>query len=89
MAGSALKSGRHGDAYVEKLRDKGVAISRVVNHDDSETTVAKEMHDELERLGLTPDAMAPPTRLLNVAGKGAPLATNYAVLDSTTSATSA
>jgi catechol 2,3-dioxygenase-like lactoylglutathione lyase family enzyme len=33
------------DAYVQKLRDKGVACSRVVNHDDSESTVAKEMHD--------------------------------------------
>jgi catechol 2,3-dioxygenase-like lactoylglutathione lyase family enzyme len=33
------------DAYVQKLKDKGVAVSRVVNHDDSESTVAKEMHD--------------------------------------------
>jgi catechol 2,3-dioxygenase-like lactoylglutathione lyase family enzyme len=33
------------DAYVKKLKDKGVAISRVVNHDDSETTVAEEMHE--------------------------------------------
>ena len=33
------------DAYVQKLKDKGVPVSRVVNHDDSETTVAKEMHD--------------------------------------------
>jgi catechol 2,3-dioxygenase-like lactoylglutathione lyase family enzyme len=33
------------DAYVQKLKDKGVAVSRVVNHDDSESTVAKEMHE--------------------------------------------
>jgi len=33
------------DDYVQKLKDKGVATSRVVNHDDSETTVSKEMHD--------------------------------------------
>ena len=32
------------DEYVQKLKDKGVAASRVVNHDDSESTVAKEMH---------------------------------------------
>ena len=33
------------DAYVQKLKDKGVAVSRVLNHDDSESTVATEMHD--------------------------------------------
>ena len=33
------------DAYVEKLKDKGVAISPVLNHDDSPSTVAKTMHD--------------------------------------------
>ena len=33
------------DAYVQALKDKGVAVSRVVNHDDSESTVATEMHD--------------------------------------------
>ena len=32
------------DEYVQRLKDKGVAVSRVVNHDDSESTVAKEMH---------------------------------------------
>jgi catechol 2,3-dioxygenase-like lactoylglutathione lyase family enzyme len=33
------------DEYVQKLKDKGVAVSPVLNHDDSESTVAKEMHD--------------------------------------------
>ena len=33
------------DAYVQKLKDKGVAVSPVLNHDDSESTVAREMHD--------------------------------------------
>jgi catechol 2,3-dioxygenase-like lactoylglutathione lyase family enzyme len=33
------------DEYVQRLKDKGVAASRVVNHDNSESTVAKEMHD--------------------------------------------
>ncbi len=33
------------DDYVQRLKDKGVAVSRVVNHDDSESTVATEMHD--------------------------------------------
>jgi catechol 2,3-dioxygenase-like lactoylglutathione lyase family enzyme len=33
------------DAYVQKLKDKGVAVSPVLNHDDSESTVAKVMHD--------------------------------------------
>ncbi len=32
------------DAYVQKLRDKGVETSPVVNHDDSETTIARELH---------------------------------------------
>lgn len=32
------------DEYVEKLRAKGVEVSAVVNHDDSETTIAKELH---------------------------------------------
>ena len=32
------------DEYVAKLEAKGVAISKVLNHDDSETTIAKEMH---------------------------------------------
>jgi catechol 2,3-dioxygenase-like lactoylglutathione lyase family enzyme len=32
------------DEYVQKLKDKGIAVSAVLNHDDSETTVAKEMH---------------------------------------------
>ncbi len=33
------------DAYVQKLKDKGVAVSAVLNHDDSESTVSREMHD--------------------------------------------
>ncbi|MFV0257756.1 MAG: VOC family protein [Acidimicrobiales bacterium] len=32
------------DEYVEKLQERGVEVSPVLNHDDSETTVAKEMH---------------------------------------------
>ena len=32
------------DEYVQKLKDKGVAVSAVLNHDDSEATVAKTMH---------------------------------------------
>ncbi len=32
------------DAYVQKLKDKGVAVSGVLNHDDSETTIAREVH---------------------------------------------
>ena len=33
------------DDYVQKLKDKGIKVSAVLNHDDSEGTVAKEMHD--------------------------------------------
>lgn len=33
------------DDYVQKLKDRGVAVSPVLNHDDSTSTVAKEMHD--------------------------------------------
>lgn len=33
------------DEYVEKLRDKGLELSPVLNHDDSERTVSAEMHD--------------------------------------------
>ena len=33
------------DAYVQKLKDKGVPVSPILNHDDSESTVAREMHD--------------------------------------------
>jgi catechol 2,3-dioxygenase-like lactoylglutathione lyase family enzyme len=33
------------DEYLDKLRAKGVAISPVLNHDDSETTVSAELHD--------------------------------------------
>jgi catechol 2,3-dioxygenase-like lactoylglutathione lyase family enzyme len=33
------------DDYVGKLRDKGVAVSPVLNHDDSESTIAKTLHD--------------------------------------------
>ena len=32
------------DEYVQKLKDKGVAVSPVLNHDDSESTVSREMH---------------------------------------------
>jgi catechol 2,3-dioxygenase-like lactoylglutathione lyase family enzyme len=32
------------DDYVQKLKDKGVAVSPVLNHDDSESTVSREMH---------------------------------------------
>lgn len=37
-------SPEHFDAYVEKLKAKGVEVSMVLNHDDSERTVAAEMH---------------------------------------------
>ncbi len=33
------------DEYVEKLRAKGVELGAVLNHDDSERTIAAEMHD--------------------------------------------
>jgi catechol 2,3-dioxygenase-like lactoylglutathione lyase family enzyme len=33
------------DSYVERLRARGVRCSGVVNHDDSEQGVAREMHD--------------------------------------------
>jgi catechol 2,3-dioxygenase-like lactoylglutathione lyase family enzyme len=33
------------DEYVQKLRDAGIATSEVSNHDDSEWTVSKELHD--------------------------------------------
>ncbi len=33
------------DAAVERLKAKGVQVSPVLNHDDSERTVAEEMHD--------------------------------------------
>ena len=32
------------DEYVQKLKDKGVQVSPVLNHDDSESTVSKDMH---------------------------------------------
>ncbi len=32
------------DDYVERLRDKGVDVSIVLNHDDSESTIAPEFH---------------------------------------------
>ncbi|MCP5024650.1 MAG: VOC family protein [Actinomycetia bacterium] len=32
------------DEYVEKLEEKGLEPSRVLNHDNSETTVSEEMH---------------------------------------------
>jgi catechol 2,3-dioxygenase-like lactoylglutathione lyase family enzyme len=33
------------DEYVQRLHDKGIETSEVANHDDSEWTVAKEVHD--------------------------------------------
>ena len=33
------------DEYVEKLKASGVEVSEISNHDDSEWTVAKEMHE--------------------------------------------
>lgn len=33
------------DAYVEKLKAKGVEMGPVLNHDDSERTVAADVHD--------------------------------------------
>ena len=32
------------DDYVQKLKDKGVPVSPVLNHDDSESTVSRELH---------------------------------------------
>ncbi len=32
------------DDYVQKLKDKGVEVSMVLNHDNSESTVSTEMH---------------------------------------------
>ncbi len=32
------------DQYVDKLKAKGVEVSMVLNHDDSETTIARELH---------------------------------------------
>lgn len=34
----------HFDEYRQKLIDKGVRVSRVMNHDDSESTVSQELH---------------------------------------------
>ena len=33
------------DDYVQKLKDKGIEVSPVLNHDDSERTVAAELHE--------------------------------------------
>jgi catechol 2,3-dioxygenase-like lactoylglutathione lyase family enzyme len=33
------------DEYVDKLRDAGVLVSDISNHDDSEWTVSKELHE--------------------------------------------
>lgn len=33
------------DEYVERLKAKGIEVSPVLNHDDSERTVARELHD--------------------------------------------
>lgn len=35
------------DEYVEKLKAKGVKLGKVLNHDNSETQVAAEMHDDV------------------------------------------
>ncbi len=35
------------DEYVEKLQAKGVKLGKVLNHDNSETQVASEMHDDV------------------------------------------
>ncbi|MEM8922536.1 MAG: VOC family protein [Actinomycetota bacterium] len=35
----------HFDAYVARLQDKGVEVSIVLNHDDSPSTVAAELHE--------------------------------------------
>ena len=32
------------DEYVQKLKDKGVGVSPVLNHDDSESTLSRELH---------------------------------------------
>ncbi|MEM7337123.1 MAG: VOC family protein [Actinomycetota bacterium] len=37
----------HFDAYVERLKSRGVAVSPVLNHDDSESTIAPEFNDEV------------------------------------------
>ena len=33
------------EAAVQRLRDKGVEVTRIINHDDSESTVSDDMHD--------------------------------------------
>lgn len=33
------------DEYVQKLQDRGIEVSPVLNHDDSPSTIAREMHD--------------------------------------------
>ena len=33
------------DDYVQRLKDKGVAVSPVLNHDDSPSTIAETLHD--------------------------------------------
>jgi catechol 2,3-dioxygenase-like lactoylglutathione lyase family enzyme len=35
------------DEYVEKLKAKGVQLGKVLNHDNSETQVASELHDDV------------------------------------------
>jgi catechol 2,3-dioxygenase-like lactoylglutathione lyase family enzyme len=35
------------DEYVEKLKAKGVKLGKVLNHDNSETQVASELHDDV------------------------------------------
>jgi catechol 2,3-dioxygenase-like lactoylglutathione lyase family enzyme len=32
------------ERYVERLRDRGVEVTPIINHDDSESTVSMEMH---------------------------------------------
>jgi catechol 2,3-dioxygenase-like lactoylglutathione lyase family enzyme len=33
------------DAYVDRLREKGIQVAGPINHDDSESTIAEELHD--------------------------------------------
>ncbi|WP_374570839.1 VOC family protein [Phenylobacterium sp. J426] len=35
------------DAYVQKLKDKGIAVSQILNHDNSETGSSAEVTDDV------------------------------------------
>ena len=37
----------HFDAYHQRLRDRGVDVTEIMNHDNSETQVANGMHDDV------------------------------------------